>query len=56
MERSVVEAELKGSFTDLRKAFFAVDEKDSSLLASVQCRICNLNKLLFLTFVSYIVL
>ncbi|XP_048800731.1 NAD(P)H pyrophosphatase NUDT13, mitochondrial isoform X3 [Lagopus muta] len=36
LERSVVEAELKGSFTDLRKAFFAVDEKDSSLLASAQ--------------------
>ncbi|XP_042673646.1 NAD(P)H pyrophosphatase NUDT13, mitochondrial isoform X4 [Centrocercus urophasianus] len=36
LERSVVEAELKGSFTDLRKAFFVVDEKDSSLLASAQ--------------------
>ncbi|XP_019473099.1 nucleoside diphosphate-linked moiety X motif 13 isoform X1 [Meleagris gallopavo] len=36
LEKSVIEAELKGSFTDLRKAFFVVDEKDSSLLASAQ--------------------
>lgn len=35
MEKSVIEAELKGSFTDLRKALFVVDGKDSALLASV---------------------
>ncbi|XP_015721795.1 nucleoside diphosphate-linked moiety X motif 13 isoform X3 [Coturnix japonica] len=35
-EKSVIEAELKGSFTDLRKALFVVDEKDSTLLASAQ--------------------
>ncbi|NXY49623.1 NUD13 protein, partial [Ceuthmochares aereus] len=36
LEKSVIESELKGSFTDLRKALFVVDEKDSSLLASAQ--------------------
>ncbi|CAN0234738.1 unnamed protein product [Bubo scandiacus] len=36
LEKSVIEAELKGSFTDLRKALFVVDEKDSPLLASAQ--------------------
>ncbi|XP_065602767.1 NAD(P)H pyrophosphatase NUDT13, mitochondrial isoform X2 [Cyrtonyx montezumae] len=36
LERSVIEAELKGSFTDLRRALFVVDEKDSPLLASAQ--------------------
>ncbi|NXQ91374.1 NUD13 protein, partial [Nyctibius grandis] len=34
LEKSVIESELKGSFTDLRKALFVVDEKDSPLLAS----------------------
>ncbi|XP_062435892.1 NAD(P)H pyrophosphatase NUDT13, mitochondrial [Rhea pennata] len=36
LEKSVLESELKGSFTDLRKALFVVDEKDSPLLASAQ--------------------
>ncbi|XP_010191284.1 PREDICTED: nucleoside diphosphate-linked moiety X motif 13 [Mesitornis unicolor] len=36
LEKSVVESELRGSFTDLRKALFVVDEKDSPLLASAQ--------------------
>ncbi|XP_008943172.1 PREDICTED: nucleoside diphosphate-linked moiety X motif 13 [Merops nubicus] len=36
LEKSDLESELKGSFTDLRKAFFVVDGKDSSLLASAQ--------------------
>ncbi|NWQ96422.1 NUD13 protein, partial [Burhinus bistriatus] len=36
LEKSVIESELKGSFTDLRKALFVVDEKDSPLLASAQ--------------------
>ncbi|XP_074686286.1 NAD(P)H pyrophosphatase NUDT13, mitochondrial isoform X2 [Strix aluco] len=35
LEKSVVESELKGSFTDLRKALFVVDGKDSPLLASM---------------------
>ncbi|NXG67404.1 NUD13 protein, partial [Hemiprocne comata] len=34
LEKSVIESELKGSFTDLRKALFVVDWKDSPLLAS----------------------
>ncbi|KAM6067267.1 NAD(P)H pyrophosphatase NUDT13, mitochondrial isoform 1-T2 [Chlamydotis macqueenii] len=37
LEKSVIESELKGSFTDLRKALFVVDGKDSPLLASAQC-------------------
>ncbi|KAM9273444.1 NAD(P)H pyrophosphatase NUDT13, mitochondrial [Morus bassanus] len=36
LEKSVVESELTGLFTDLRKALFVLDEKDSSLLASAQ--------------------
>ncbi|KAM9550679.1 NAD(P)H pyrophosphatase NUDT13, mitochondrial isoform 2-T4 [Guaruba guarouba] len=36
LEKSVVESELKGSFTYLQKALFVVDGKDSSLLASAQ--------------------
>ncbi|NWI67810.1 NUD13 protein, partial [Todus mexicanus] len=36
LEKSVIESELKGSFTDLRKALFVVDGKDSHLLASAQ--------------------
>ncbi|NWI34787.1 NUD13 protein, partial [Sula dactylatra] len=36
LEKSVIESELKGLFTDLRKALFVLDEKDSSLLASGQ--------------------
>ncbi|XP_050754882.1 NAD(P)H pyrophosphatase NUDT13, mitochondrial [Gymnogyps californianus] len=36
LEKSVIESELKGSFTDLRKALFVVDGKDSPLLASAQ--------------------
>uniref|UniRef100_A0A8C8BSP7 NAD(+) diphosphatase n=1 Tax=Otus sunia TaxID=257818 RepID=A0A8C8BSP7_9STRI len=36
LEKSVIESELKGSFTNLRKALFVVDEKDSPLLASAQ--------------------
>ncbi|XP_064320657.1 NAD(P)H pyrophosphatase NUDT13, mitochondrial isoform X1 [Phalacrocorax carbo] len=36
LEKSIIESELKGSFTDLRKALFVLDEKDSSLLASAQ--------------------
>ncbi|NXP10063.1 NUD13 protein, partial [Thinocorus orbignyianus] len=36
LEKSVIESELKGSFTDLRKALFVVDGSDSSLLASAQ--------------------
>ncbi|NWX91130.1 NUD13 protein, partial [Nothoprocta pentlandii] len=36
LEKSVIESELEGSFTDLRKALFVVDEKDSPLLASAQ--------------------
>ncbi|XP_074780525.1 NAD(P)H pyrophosphatase NUDT13, mitochondrial isoform X3 [Athene noctua] len=36
LEKSVIESELKGSFTDLRKALFVVDQKDSPLLASAQ--------------------
>ncbi|NXX86028.1 NUD13 protein, partial [Urocolius indicus] len=36
LEKSVIESELKGSFTDLRKALFVVDGKDSSLLALAQ--------------------
>ncbi|XP_074730277.1 NAD(P)H pyrophosphatase NUDT13, mitochondrial isoform X2 [Strix uralensis] len=35
LEKSVIESELKGSFTDLRKALFVVDGKDSPLLASM---------------------
>ncbi|XP_040419484.1 NAD(P)H pyrophosphatase NUDT13, mitochondrial isoform X1 [Cygnus olor] len=36
LEKSVIESELQGSFTDLRKALFVVDVKDSPLLASAQ--------------------
>ncbi|NWH56176.1 NUD13 protein, partial [Geococcyx californianus] len=36
LDKSVIESELKGSFTDLRKALFVVDGKDSPLLASAQ--------------------
>ncbi|XP_009576178.1 PREDICTED: nucleoside diphosphate-linked moiety X motif 13 [Fulmarus glacialis] len=36
LEKSAIESELKGSFTDLRKALFVVDGKDSPLLASAQ--------------------
>ncbi|NXA04297.1 NUD13 protein, partial [Sapayoa aenigma] len=36
LEKSVIECELQGSFTDLRKALFVVDGKDSPLLASAQ--------------------
>ncbi|NXN22215.1 NUD13 protein, partial [Nycticryphes semicollaris] len=36
VEKSVIESELKGLFTDLRKALFVVDGSDSSLLASAQ--------------------
>ncbi|KAM9232124.1 NAD(P)H pyrophosphatase NUDT13, mitochondrial [Leptosomus discolor] len=36
LEKSVIESELKGSFTDLRKALFVVDGKDSRLLSSAQ--------------------
>ncbi|XP_066856383.1 NAD(P)H pyrophosphatase NUDT13, mitochondrial isoform X2 [Anser cygnoides] len=35
LEKSVIESELQGSFTDLRKALFVVDVKDSPLLASM---------------------
>lgn len=41
LEKSVIESELKGAFTDLQKALFIVDEKDSSVLASVLYRISN---------------
>ncbi|NWX18104.1 NUD13 protein, partial [Aegotheles bennettii] len=33
LEKSAIESELEGSFTDLRKALFVVDEKDSPMLA-----------------------
>ncbi|KAM4670095.1 NAD(P)H pyrophosphatase NUDT13, mitochondrial [Amazona ochrocephala] len=36
LEKSVIESELKGSFTNLQKALFVVDGKDSPLLASAQ--------------------
>ncbi|XP_065527159.1 NAD(P)H pyrophosphatase NUDT13, mitochondrial [Lathamus discolor] len=36
LEKSVIESQLKGSFTNLRKALFIVDGKDSPLLASAQ--------------------
>ncbi|NWU91390.1 NUD13 protein, partial [Upupa epops] len=36
LEKSAIESELKGLFTDLRKALFVVDGKDSPLLASAQ--------------------
>ncbi|KAM6090704.1 NAD(P)H pyrophosphatase NUDT13, mitochondrial isoform 2-T5 [Theristicus caerulescens] len=36
LEKSAIESELKGSFTDLRKALFVADGKDSPLLASAQ--------------------
>ncbi|XP_069651983.1 NAD(P)H pyrophosphatase NUDT13, mitochondrial isoform X3 [Haliaeetus albicilla] len=36
LEKSDIESELKGSFTDLWKALFVVDGKDSPLLASAQ--------------------
>ncbi|XP_074448294.1 NAD(P)H pyrophosphatase NUDT13, mitochondrial isoform X3 [Larus michahellis] len=36
LEKSVIESELQGSFTDIRKALFVVDGNDSSLLASAQ--------------------
>ncbi|XP_064518193.1 NAD(P)H pyrophosphatase NUDT13, mitochondrial isoform X1 [Pseudopipra pipra] len=36
LEKSVIESELQGSFTDLRKALFVVDGKDSPLLALAQ--------------------
>lgn len=35
LDKSVIESELQGSFTDLRKALFVVDSEDSPLLASV---------------------
>lgn len=44
-----MESELKGSFTDLRKALFVVDEEDSSLLASVLYRTFYFKRLQFLT-------
>ncbi|XP_058697307.1 NAD(P)H pyrophosphatase NUDT13, mitochondrial isoform X1 [Poecile atricapillus] len=34
LDKSVIESELQGSFTDLRKALFVVDGEDSPLLAS----------------------
>ncbi|NXC51309.1 NUD13 protein, partial [Penelope pileata] len=34
LEKSAIESELEGSFTDLQKALFVVDRKDSPLLAS----------------------
>ncbi|XP_062467550.1 NAD(P)H pyrophosphatase NUDT13, mitochondrial isoform X1 [Pezoporus occidentalis] len=36
LEKSVIESQLKGSFTNLQKALFVVDRKDSPLLASAQ--------------------
>ncbi|XP_032921828.1 NAD(P)H pyrophosphatase NUDT13, mitochondrial isoform X2 [Catharus ustulatus] len=36
LDKSVIESELQGSFTDLRKALFVVDSEDSPLLASAQ--------------------
>uniref|UniRef100_A0A8V5FWA3 NAD(+) diphosphatase n=1 Tax=Melopsittacus undulatus TaxID=13146 RepID=A0A8V5FWA3_MELUD len=36
LEKSVIESQLKGSFTNLQKALFVVDGKDSPLLASAQ--------------------
>lgn len=45
LEKSVIESELKGSFTDLRKALFVVNERDSPLLASVLYRIFYFKKL-----------
>ncbi|XP_009074864.1 PREDICTED: nucleoside diphosphate-linked moiety X motif 13 [Acanthisitta chloris] len=36
LEKSVLERDLQGSFTDLRKALFVVDRKDSHLLAAAQ--------------------
>ncbi|NXL86307.1 NUD13 protein, partial [Alectura lathami] len=36
LEKSVIESELKGSFTNLQKALFVVDVKDCSLLASAK--------------------
>ncbi|NWS75473.1 NUD13 protein, partial [Crotophaga sulcirostris] len=36
LDKSAIESELEGSFTDLRKALFVVDGKDSPLLASAQ--------------------
>ncbi|CAM4701406.1 NAD(P)H pyrophosphatase NUDT13, mitochondrial isoform X1 [Lepidochelys kempii] len=36
LEKSVIESELKGSFTELRKAFFQLDGKDAPLLSSAQ--------------------
>ncbi|XP_074855610.1 NAD(P)H pyrophosphatase NUDT13, mitochondrial isoform X2 [Carettochelys insculpta] len=36
LEKSVIESELKGSFTELWKAFFQLDGKDASLLSSAQ--------------------
>ncbi|XP_061229799.1 NAD(P)H pyrophosphatase NUDT13, mitochondrial isoform X1 [Neopsephotus bourkii] len=36
LEKSVIESQLKGSFTNLQKALFIVDGKDSPLLASAQ--------------------
>ncbi|XP_014433495.1 NAD(P)H pyrophosphatase NUDT13, mitochondrial isoform X1 [Pelodiscus sinensis] len=36
LEKSVIESELKGSFTELRKALFQLDGKDRPLLSSAQ--------------------
>ncbi|XP_038265964.1 NAD(P)H pyrophosphatase NUDT13, mitochondrial [Dermochelys coriacea] len=36
LEKSVIESELKGSFTELRKAFFQLDGKEAPLLSSAQ--------------------
>ncbi|XP_044878510.1 NAD(P)H pyrophosphatase NUDT13, mitochondrial isoform X2 [Mauremys mutica] len=36
LEKSVIESELRGSFTKLRKAFFQLDGKDAPLLSSAQ--------------------
>uniref|UniRef100_A0A8C0GZL7 Nudix hydrolase 13 n=1 Tax=Chelonoidis abingdonii TaxID=106734 RepID=A0A8C0GZL7_CHEAB len=36
LEKSVIESELSGSFTELRKAFFQLDGKDAPLLSSAQ--------------------
>ncbi|XP_009933221.2 NAD(P)H pyrophosphatase NUDT13, mitochondrial [Opisthocomus hoazin] len=36
LDKSVIESELEGSFTDIRKALFVVDKKDCPLLASAK--------------------
>lgn len=45
LDKSAIESELQGSFTDLRKALFVVDGKDSPLLASVLDRAFYFKKL-----------